>query len=214
MNCRNCGKAIQTGDEFCVHCGAPVSGDPRLRQESPSSFFSSAGGITLIIAIAVIVMGGIALAIVLAVSNGGEGDRVTDQANQQTWQPQENNATITDQDQDQVSDESSGNGGQSSQTQESGQEQSSADNQTASTNNQTPDDCYAALLEFARQSAAGGPIPIDPASVRLEYFSMESPTLGVAGAYGYATDFGVEEFMGACWAEYIDGTWVCWWETN
>lgn len=85
MLCRNCGKPIEPGDGFCVSCGTPVSsGQPPVPQAQPQTiaapgkggFFSTPGGIVTLVAIALLVIGGVVLGVILATGGGGQQEIV------------------------------------------------------------------------------------------------------------------------------------------
>jgi hypothetical protein len=202
MNCPNCGQEIQAGDGFCVNCGSPVKGGFQQKPKGPSNFFSSPAGIALVAIVAIVVVAGIVIGVLLATRNDEQPGQATKQENQEASQSPEDRETTSDNDQE------------ANQSAQDGQQPPQDQKPLPAPDNQTPGACYDALLEFAKQSAVTGDFPIDPNSVRLDYFGMESPTLGGAGAYGISIDYGVEELMGAAWAEYVNGTWVCWWEQN
>lgn len=84
MFCAKCGKPMNPGDEFCVSCGTTARAQATQPQQQPAqgvqqkpagtgaaAFFSSPGGIVLIIAVVCIVIAGIVVGVILGTRDGG-----------------------------------------------------------------------------------------------------------------------------------------------
>jgi zinc-ribbon domain len=109
MFCNNCGASADEGSKFCLKCGNPLPGagiaagarpttvmpaveavqvqpapqDSEKKKKGAGAFFTSPGGIILIVALALLVVGGLAVGIVFAVSGGG--DSKVDAATMDAW---------------------------------------------------------------------------------------------------------------------------------
>lgn len=94
MFCTKCGKQLQPGDEFCQSCGAPVQAGARAPASahgpSPAhaggkrNFFSTPGGIVLLVAIALVVIGGAVLGVVL-LTRGKDGTADFEERTSKAW---------------------------------------------------------------------------------------------------------------------------------
>ena len=92
MFCGNCGSQVTQGNKFCQQCGSPLPGvetsAASTGKKGAAGFFSSPAGIALVVVLGLLIVAGIVVGIVFAVS-GGKNNSV-DAATMDAWAEYEN----------------------------------------------------------------------------------------------------------------------------